>query len=1165
MTNGRVTQPNAGARRAQRLLRPSWYVRHVDDQALSVEDASAHFEAFGLRDGRSPCALFDAEWYATRAGDRQGLSPIEHYLTSGASQGLDPSPVFDSEWYVAQIDGPLPPGVTPLEHFIDVGSERGLDPHPLFKTLWYRSTYPEVELDGLTAVEDFMDLGWTLGRDPSPLFSAKAYLQLNPDIGQTNPLVHYICFGMREGRPSASVFDDRAYVGQAGSSPAASFARSRDQLRARVLRLFRASHYTTINPGIAESHHTPIDHYQLFGFADRLEANVLFDSTWYRKHMPDLGPDVHPLEHYLTVGARDGMTPSVAFDVSWYLRQLGHDLPPDCTPVEHYVHIGWAMGLDPHPLFSGAWYIERNGVFDLGGLTPYEHFLQFGWAKGYEPGPMFNASAYCSLNDDVDLADQNAFIHYISEGFKDGRPTSYLFDEGWYLKQASDDPLSHRFQPLAHYIHFGSPIGRRSSPDPLAAALAEQRMGADRRSRASLVGSVEIDDRGIETQTTEISWDSRVELINAPSTDDPLVSVVIPTYNHFEDVTRCIESISTAGDAIPLEIILVDDASDDQNASRFRSINGIRLIRLHENEGFAGACTAGVAASRGAFILLLNNDTEVLPGWIDGLIEEMDTHPGTGVVGSMIVRPDLRLQEAGAVMWADGDAAQYGSGHEPVDFRYRFRREVDYCSGASLLIRREVWDHIGGFDPQFSPAYYEDADVCFAARQAGWVVAYQPKSVLFHNEGSSHGTDGAGTKKYQFRNKERFRKKWELSLFGHGYAKDAADGIALLRLRDRRRSNHVVVIDHRVPARDQDAGSLRMYRIIELLIGLGHVVHFLPADRARHQPYTQELEDLGVEFITGDDPDMVQHLRAISSMTDFVLVSRPEVLAQRISFVLEALPTVPVVFDMVDAHAQRIRRSAAMSARPELESEALRLERLETAAARLADVVVVVSQADEDFITDLARVPLSTVRIPTIHFAEDPGPTFDERDGLLFVGGFEHPPNLDAALFLVHDILPLVRDRLGDVRLTLAGSKPPQELVRLSLQNVTVTGWVAQLRPLYDRARVSVAPLRFGAGVKGKIGEALSFGVPTVTTSIGVEGIDLRIGADILVADDAAGFADRIVEAYLDRPTWEALRTNGAAAIERQFGRDAATTQIESLVRAAALVDRRPDHRPSAG
>ncbi len=923
------------------------------------------------------------------------------------------------------------------------------------------------------------------------------------------------------------------------------------KLRARVLALFRPTSYLALYPDVGlEWLGTPFEHYKHYGRAQRRDICMLFDSAWYRTQFPGLGSHVSAIDHYLAIGAAQGADPSPVFDTAWYLRQVGAALPAHCTPLEHYMTLGWMSGLDPHPLFSSAWYIERSPHVVLGALTPYEHFLEHGGSHNSEPGPMFIPSAYRNRHSDIEESNRNSFVHYVRYGLSEQRVAISTFDSAWYSVGAAEDPLLSSMDPLTHFVRSGAHIGRDSHPDPIAAALAKHRLQADRRSRSSFTGTVTADHVGQRTNVATIEWERRLAALDVPQSDSPLVSVVMPTHNHFEDVVRCMESIAGAGDSTPLEVIIVDDASEDLDASRLPLIRGTRTVRLDKNRGFAGAVEAGLAGSLGEFVMLLNNDTEVLPGWIDALVAEMHTHPRTGVVGCKIVRRDLLLQEAGCIVWSDGSAFQYGSGQSPFDFRYNFRREVDYCSGAALLVRRALWDDVGGFDERFSPAYYEDADLCFTARERGYAVVVEPASIVFHMEGTSHGTDGSGAKHYQYRNKGRFRNKWEVALLSHSKPLDPNDGSALIRLRERRRSHHAIVMDHRLPMPDHDAGSARMFRLLEGLIERDYVVHFVPANGARVEPAARDLELLGVEVVTGED--IGRHLSAIGTMADFILLSRPDVFAQMVSTALALLPTVPLVFDMVDAHALRLRRSAVLLGRPELEVEADRYQRIEARAARISDVVVTVSQEETEFITGVAKAPLRTVCIPTVHFAQSQGPGFEGRTGLLFVGGFEHPPNVDAALYLVHEVLPMIRCRISGVQLILAGSRPPPVITELRVDGVTVTGWLPDLRPLYYRARVSVAPMRFGAGVKGKIGEALSFGLPTITTTLGIEGMNVLPGRDILIGDTPEQFADRVAEAYLSRPVWDGLRMHGAQAIDQQFGREATNARIDELLEAVA-------------
>jgi glycosyltransferase involved in cell wall biosynthesis len=173
---------------------------------------------------------------------------------------------------------------------------------------------------------------------------------------------------------------------------------------------------------------------------------------------------------------------------------------------------------------------------------------------------------------------------------------------------------------------------------------------------------------------------------------------------------------------------------------------------------------------------------------------------------------------------------------------------------------------------------------------------------------------------------------------------------------------------------------------------------------------------------------------------------------------------------------------------------------------------------------------------------------FEDRKDLMFLGGFNHPPNVDAVTYLVNDILPAIQRRLPDVKLYIVGSEPPEQIRRLANEHVIVTGFVADLEPYLSRVKISVAPLRYGAGVKGKINMSLSYGVPVVATQLAVEGMHLESGKDVLAADDAVAFADAVVKVYEDGALWNTLSRNGLAHTERHFSFAAARAAVAAML-----------------
>jgi GT2 family glycosyltransferase len=294
-------------------------------------------------------------------------------------------------------------------------------------------------------------------------------------------------------------------------------------------------------------------------------------------------------------------------------------------------------------------------------------------------------------------------------------------------------------------------------------------------------------------------------------------SIIIPAFNKAAFTYQCIRSLMQEIDFGENEVIVIDNASTDETQrvlARFGDV--LHIIRNEENRGFVDACNEGSAAACGRYLVFLTNDTKVLPGWLDQLVETIEANPPNGAVGSMFLYPDGSIQEAGAFVWSNGEAQHYGWRAAPDDRRFTFAREVDYCSAASLLIKKEIFDRLGGFDRRFEPAYYEDVDLCFGVRSLGYKVIYQPLSRLIHYEGVTAETDTSkGMKRFQITNREKFVAKWHEVLESEHLPKNLKQ---LTEASNRNRDwPRIVVFDERVPSPDRDAGSLRMFLILKTL------------------------------------------------------------------------------------------------------------------------------------------------------------------------------------------------------------------------------------------------------------------------------------------------------------------------------------------------------------
>ncbi len=652
-------------------------------------------------------------------------------------------------------------------------------------------------------------------------------------------------------------------------------------------------------------------------------------------------------------------------------------------------------------------------------------------------------------------------------------------------------------------------------------------------------------------QTTPIALPAAIDAASLvlPASETPLVSIVIPVYNHLDATLVCLQSLAQTKNRSTHEIILVDDCSSDDSATVLPGVKGLRYQRNAQNTGFIGACNAGAANARGQFVVFLNNDTAVQDGWLDALIDTFKQHRDVGLVGAKLVYPDGRLQEAGGIVFSDGSGWNYGRFDDPAKPEYNFVREVDYCSGAAIALRTDLFRQFGGFDPYYAPAYYEDTDLAMKVRAAGLRVLYQPASVVVHFEGISSGTDtGSGTKRYQVVNKEKFFERWKEALARHPNPAHTTPADIVLA-RQHRARKHVLVIDATTPQPDHDSGSLRLCNILRLLCEDGHAVTFFADNRAFVEPYSRQLQQLGVEVLWHPHlSDPVTWFAQNGKRLDLVIVSRHYIASSYADLVRLHAPRATLAFDTVDLHYLREQRAAELAGSAELARTAAETREKELALIHASDVTLVVSPVEKEL---LAReAPGARVEIlSNVHEVFGRRRGFDERSGLMFVGGYQHPPNVDAAIWFAREILPLVRAELPQVQFHLIGSKAPAEVKALGeLPGVVFHGFVPEIEPFMDDCRLAVAPLRYGAGVKGKVNMSMSYGQPVVATPIAVEGMFAQAGRDVLVAETPEDFAAHVVRAYQDPELWTQLSDHGLANVARHFSFDSARQGLRMLL-----------------
>ncbi len=625
--------------------------------------------------------------------------------------------------------------------------------------------------------------------------------------------------------------------------------------------------------------------------------------------------------------------------------------------------------------------------------------------------------------------------------------------------------------------------------------------------------------------------------LTLPQVAAPEVSIVIPAHNGFEATYLCIASLIFAFSEASFEVILVDDGSTDATTQAETLLEGVRIIRHAEAQGFVGACNAGARLARGRFIAFLNNDTEVTSRWLDELLAVFTHFEGVGLAGAKLLHTNGRLQEAGGIVWNSGDPWNVGRGGNPADPRYNYLRQVDYVSGAAILIERPLWEELGGFSPEFAPGYFEDTDLAMRVRQAGRKVVYVPTSVVFHFEGHSSGTNtSAGMKRFQEVNRPKFKRKWAPLVASHGKL-----GVNAEREQDRHAALRVLFVDHRYPFVDADAGGYAAYQEIRLLQSLGAKVTFLPRNLAYMDRHVLALQRIGVEclyapFVTGFEAFVEKSARDY----DLVYVNRYAVAQDIMDLIRRHAPATKIAFNLADLHFLREAREATAGSEFYTTEGARTTREAELAVVRAADLTLSYSDTELAVLESHLLDSRPLAKLPWVVEVNDALlPRFDATSGLLFLGGFRHPPNIAAVEFLAREVMPLLAQRAPHIVLEVVGSNPPDSILALAAPNIRITGQVPDLDPVFARARVFVAPLFAGAGMKGKVLETISRGVPSVLSAIAAEGVGLTPGADHLQARSAEEWASAIEALHGDAALWQRLRDNALAIARTRYGFEA--------------------------
>ncbi|CAN7663620.1 MULTISPECIES: glycosyltransferase [unclassified Variovorax] len=888
----------------------------------------------------------------------------------------------------------------------------------------------------------------------------------------------------------------------------------------------------------------PVQESEEIRTARALSEAGIFDSDFYRRAYPDVAAsELSPINHFIEFGLQLARQPSLRFDPVAY-ADLNFDVGGAANAVLHYVYYGRREGrnlgvppLDPARLDAVLQSIEEGGFFDAAhyrcanpvvetsGMDPVFHYLVNGHRTLAEPSPNFSTRAYVGLYADVRASGLNPLAHWLEFGrfegrtLPDGKPSNFRWTDPAKPYALPDDIVHCELMAgKAYFAGQGFDFADRGTPDLIARSVECM---AEREPRLSI------------------------------GQNSPKVSIIVPVYGQTHFVLNCLDSLVQHVSKHSVEIIVADDASPEETRTALLArIPWIRYERRKSNGGFLECCNFAVNLSRGEFVVLLNSDTRVVPGWLDELVDGFELFPNAGLTGSKLFNDDGTLQEAGGIFWRDGSAHNYGRGDDPNRPQYCHARQADFISGASIAVRRRVWDELAGFDELYRPAYCEDADLAFRMRRAGYEVWYVPFSRVIHYEGVTHGRDTTrGVKAYQVENLKKFAERFASELHVH-----PQPGTNAARAASWRSARNILVVDALTPRPDKDSGSIVTNEVMRTYREMGFGESFVPLHNLYYfRSYSAPLQRRGVccHYLPFS-PD-IRAVLEVSHAFDYALLYRYNVAQGVCAQLRELSPATRVIFANVDLHYLRESRAASANEDANGIFKAAVTKSHELAMFARADASFVHTEVEKKIIQAAMPRPLNNIVVlPWLSDILQDARAFSDRDDIMFLGNFPHDPNVDSIKFFMTSIWPALVKRLPpQAKLLVVGNKPPPEVVAMASERVVVTGYVEDLKPYFSSSRVFVAPLRYGAGIKGKLVMALAHGVPSIATTIAAEGIGTNESGYLCVADDPKVFADDVMRVYADEALWTQMRTAGWAFVQEHYSSAAAAALCSQALKVA--------------
>ncbi len=607
--------------------------------------------------------------------------------------------------------------------------------------------------------------------------------------------------------------------------------------------------------------------------------------------------------------------------------------------------------------------------------------------------------------------------------------------------------------------------------------------------------------------------------------ENPEVSIITFFSGSIRQTLNCLYTLEQFDKNISKEIIIVNNENSENAVKFLEGIPEVTIINGDKNLSFVENINKGIKFAKAEYIYLLNSNVEVQENYLSHLLEVFKTKENVGAVGSKIVSPDNTLQEAGCLILKKSEIITIGRGEAIDDPQYDYLRKVDYCSGNSLLFHRiNTEGNLNLLDEAFSSVDSGVADLCLRLKNEQKLdIYYQPLSEVVHFENISNKE-----KEFFAKDKSPFLKKWD-NYFTNEIKKP-----------------NFLFLEENMPKPDQDSGSRRFLEIVKILQKNGHriilaVKHF---DESTDRSYVKFLRSIGVQvcmdYVTTKDRivKVADQIEGAIHSVDIIWIFRPIGFYHWYNQIKNKISGKKIVYDMVDLHYLRMERENNYIdvITKEREKEIEFFKEKEYFGMNTSDAVLSISDEEKNTVSKNGVKYDKIFTVSNIHKPVNANTVgFSKREGVLFIGGYNHLPNIDAVKFLHESIMPLVWKRNENIKVFILGPDFPGDLKqKYHSDKFQILGYQKSVDHWFENARVFVAPLRYGAGVKGKIGQALEFKLPVVTTEIGAEGMSLEDRKTALISDEnPQNFADKILELYNDEHLWQTLHQNSLQPLSK--------------------------------